>query len=226
MSLDQAKTMLAGAQTSLVAAQAASLLARHQDCDQCGRHLQSKGRCRLLFRTAFGTVRLVSPRLHRCTCQPTASKTFSPLTALFTGHTAPELLYLETRWASLMSFGLTAGLLKDVLPVDARTNAATIRNHLHKVALRQEAELGDGQSRLAEVESDPADGKGLSVQEGPIVVGIDGAYLCNWHDKGKKFEVISRCRRFGTTATSAWFKPMMTCQNVGCSRCCAARICR
>ena len=25
---------------------------------------------------------------------------------------------------------------------------------------------------------------------GPIVVGIDGAYLRNWHDKGKKFEVI------------------------------------
>ena len=33
-----------------------------------------------------------------------ASKTFSPLTALFTEHTAPELLYLETRWASLVSY--------------------------------------------------------------------------------------------------------------------------
>src|SRR4051794_33202751 len=77
-----------------------------------------------------------------------ASKTFSPLTRLFTEHTAPELLYLETRWASLVSYDLTAGLLKDVLPVDTRTNAATIRNHRHKVALRQEAELGDGQPSL------------------------------------------------------------------------------
>src|SRR3954463_4040860 len=144
--------MLAGAQTNLVAAQAASFLTRHLDCEYCGRHLQSKDRCRLLFRTAFGTVPLVSPRLHRCTCQPAGSKTFSPLTRLFTEHTAPELLYLETRWASLVSYGLTAGLLKDVLPVDTRTNAATIRNHLHKVALRQE--LGDGQPRLAEVEGD------------------------------------------------------------------------
>ena len=106
LSLDQAKTMLAGAQTSLVAAQAASFLTRHRDCEQCGRHLQSKGRCRLLFRTAFGTIPLVSPRLHRCACQPAASKTFSPLTALFTEHTAPELLYLETRWASLVSYRL------------------------------------------------------------------------------------------------------------------------
>jgi hypothetical protein len=188
LSLDQAKTVLASAQTRLVAAQAANFLARHRCCELCGRHLQSS--CRILFRTAFGTIPLVSPRVHRCACQPATSKTFSPLTALFTGHTAPELLYLETRWASLVSFGLTAGLLKDVLPVDARTNAATIRNHLHKVALRQEAELGDGQPRLAEVEGDPADGKELPVPEGPIVVGIDGAYLRHWHDKQKKFEVI------------------------------------
>src|SRR3954452_988616 len=137
MSLEQAKTMLASAQTRLVAAQAASFLARHRCCALCGRHLQSKGRCRLLFRTTFGTVPLVSPRVHRCVCQPAASKTFSPLTALFTEHTAPELLYLETRWASLVSYDLT--VLKDVLPVDTRTNAATIRNHLHKVSLRQEA---------------------------------------------------------------------------------------
>src|SRR3954465_1308643 len=190
LSLDQAKTMLAGAQVNLVAAQAASFLARHRCCELCGRHLQSKGRRRLLFRTPFGTIPLVSPRLYRCTCQPAASKTFSPLTGLFTGHTAPELLYLETRWASLVSYDLTAGLLKDVLPVDTGTNAATIRNHLHKVALRQEAELGDGQPRLAEVEGNPADGKELPVPEGPIIVGIDGAYLRNWHDKGKKFEVI------------------------------------
>ena len=106
LSLEQAKTVLAGAQTSLVAAQAASFLARHRCCELCGRHLQSKGRCRLLFRTAFGTIPLVSPRVHRCACQPAGSKTFSPLTALFTEHTAPELLYLETRWASLMSYRL------------------------------------------------------------------------------------------------------------------------
>src|SRR3954447_2884790 len=112
----------------------------------------------------------------------------SPLTALFTEHTAPELLYLETRWASLVSFGLTAGLLKDVLPIDARTNAATIRNHLHKVATRQEAELGDERPRF--LEGDPADGKELPVPEGPIIVGLDGAYLRSWHDKNRKFEVI------------------------------------
>jgi hypothetical protein len=61
-----------------------------------------------------------------------------------------------------VSYGLTAGLLKDVLPVDA--SAATIRNHLHKVALRQEAELGD--ERPGFVEGNSVNGKGLPMPEG------------------------------------------------------------
>jgi hypothetical protein len=77
LSLDRAKAVLASAQMSLVAAQAASFLARHRCCERCGRHLQSKGRCRLLFRTAFGTIPLMSLRLHRCACQPAGSKTFA-----------------------------------------------------------------------------------------------------------------------------------------------------
>src|SRR3954451_17019624 len=59
LSLEQAKTMLGRAQARPVAAQAASFLARHRCCELCGRHLHSS--CRLLFRTAFGTVPLVSP---------------------------------------------------------------------------------------------------------------------------------------------------------------------
>jgi hypothetical protein len=72
LSIEQAKTVLANAQMNLVAA--ASFVARHRSCERCGRHLQSKGRCHILFRTAFGTLPLVSPRLHRCACQPAASK--------------------------------------------------------------------------------------------------------------------------------------------------------
>src|SRR5918994_631572 len=97
----------------VVSAQAASFLARHRCCNRCGRALLSKGPGRIQFRTAFGTIPLNSPRFYRCCCQPSASKTFSPLGELLTEHTAPELLYLETK--SLVSFGLTAQLLKEVL---------------------------------------------------------------------------------------------------------------
>jgi hypothetical protein len=111
---------------------------------------------------------------------------FSPLAELFTEHTAPELLYLESRWASLISFGMTTALLRDVLPV--ADTPETVRQHLHKVAARQDAELGTGQPGLRN--DGPADGQLSSVQREAVIVGIDGGYLRNWHDKRKKFEVI------------------------------------
>ncbi len=105
LSFDEAKAALAGIQGGVVTAQAASFLARHRSCDLCGSLLLSKGPGRTRFRTAFGTIALSSPRFHRCRRQPGATKTFSPLNLLLTEHMAPELLYLETRWASLVSFG-------------------------------------------------------------------------------------------------------------------------
>ncbi len=111
---------------------------------------------------------------------------FSPLAELFTEHTAPELLYLESRWASLISFGMTAALLKDVLPVAGTPE--TVRQHLHKVAARHDAGLGGEPASL--VDSDPAAGQASPIAREAVIVGIDGGYLRNWHDKRKKFEVI------------------------------------
>jgi hypothetical protein len=125
LSLSEAKTLQERLQQQLVTAQAAACVERHCGCATCGRRLASKGQYPIVFRTAFGTVALSSPRFHRCGCRPADTKTFSPLAALFTEHTAPELLYLQTRWASLISFGLTVALLKDVLPIAGTTNPET-----------------------------------------------------------------------------------------------------
>jgi hypothetical protein len=116
------------------------------------------------------------------------SKTFSPLAELFTEHTAPELHYLESRWASLISFGMTAALLRDVLPVAGTTNFETVRQHLHKVAARQDADLGTGQPDFTD--DGPAAGQASPIAREAVIVGIDGGYLRNWHDKRKNFEVI------------------------------------
>jgi hypothetical protein len=188
LSFSDAKAVLAAIQERVVTAQAASFLARHRCCDRCDRALLSKGPGRIQFRTAFGTIPLNSPRFHRCRCQPSTSKTFSPLGELFTEHTAPELLYLETKWASLVSFDLTAQLLKEVLPIGSTANACTIRRHLHRVATRHETELGDG--RPSGIEDTPADAWRGQVGHNPIIVGIDGGYLRNWYDKKRNFEVI------------------------------------
>ena len=92
---------------------------------------------------------------------------------------APELLYLETRWASLMSFGMSADLLKDVLPIGSTADASTVRRHLHKVAARHEGDLiGEQPGGLDE---GPVNGQPLP--QAAIIVGIDGGYVRNWHDK-------------------------------------------
>ena len=98
-----------------------------------------------MYRTLFGKLRLPSVRLYHCVCQPHPTRTFSPLAQLLSERTAPELLYLETKFSSLMSYGLSVQLLQEVLPIEHAINAATVRNHVHAVAQRIDAELGDEQ---------------------------------------------------------------------------------
>jgi hypothetical protein len=188
LSLAEAKAVLANTQERLVTAQTVHFLDQCRYCELCGCQLRSKGRCRIRFHTAYGTIPLVSPRFHRYGCQLAAAKSFSPLTGLFTEHTAPELLYLETKWASLVSFGLTAQLLKEVLPIGSTANVSTIRSHLHRVATRQETDLGGEQPDL--IEGGPTGARQEQVRQEPMIVGIDGGYVRNWHDKKRNFEVL------------------------------------
>ena len=68
--------------------------------------------------------------------------TFSPLARLLTECTAPELLFLETKFASPMSYGLTVDFLQEVLPLGKSINAATVRNNVHAVGQRIDKALG------------------------------------------------------------------------------------
>jgi hypothetical protein len=188
LSIGESKSLQKCLQQHIVTAQAAAFVDRHRCCPACGRHLCSKGKYPIVFRTVFGNVALSSLRLYRCGCQPGDSRTFSPLTELLTEHTAPEPLYLESRWASLISFGMTATLLRDVLPVADTTNPETVRQHLYRVADRHDADLSTGQPDL--MDDGPAAGRTSPIPLEAVIVGTDGGYLRNWHDKRKKFEVI------------------------------------
>ena len=175
LSLAEAKELLGRVQDRVVGAQAAAFVADHRHCDACGRRLWSKGQTSLQFRTPFGDVPVTGPRLKSCRCQSPTRGSFSPLTGLFTEHVAPEMLYLETKWASLVPFGVTVELLRDVLPVGTTLNAQTVCNHLRRVATRMEESLGE--ERTSWVEDCPPDRARLPLPEGPVVVGIDGGYV-------------------------------------------------
>jgi hypothetical protein len=184
----EAKQLLATLQQHLLERQAAAFVATQSQCAHCGKTLGIKSQHTRTFRTLFGTVTLTSPRLYHCRCQRRKTTTFRPLTALLTEATAPELLFMETKWASLMSYGLTAQALKDFLPVDATLNATTVQNHTLAVAQRCEDELGE--ERWAFIDGCQRDWERLPIPDGPITVGIDGGYVRNWEAKKQQFEVI------------------------------------
>src|SRR5262249_26735356 len=110
------------------------------------------------------------------------------LTELLSASTTPELLFLETKWASLISYGLTARVLKDFLPLDETLNATTIQNHTLAVAQRWEVELGEDQDAVAD--RCPGDEGPVSPSKGAFSVGLDGGYVRDWGQKQRHFEVI------------------------------------
>jgi hypothetical protein len=90
----------------------------------------------------FGNLQIRSPRLRCCPCsEGDKTKSFSPLAQVLPERSTPERFYVETLFASLLSYGATTKLLSELLPLDEQLNAVTIRNHLLEVAERSEAEL-------------------------------------------------------------------------------------
>ena len=188
LTLAAAQTLLQRLQQHLVEQQAAAFVATRMHCQACGALLSTQGHHALTFRTLFGTVRLTSPRLCHCPCTSHETATCSPLTELLSEHTARELLFMETKWASLVSYGLTVQALTDFLPIDETLSVSTVRTNALAVAQRCEAELGEEQ--MSFIEGCPRDWGHLPIPDGPLTVGIDGGYVRDWDEKKRQFEVI------------------------------------
>jgi len=228
LSIAEGKALLAAVQSGTVKVQAAEWSRRHRPCPVCGDQRRCKGSYPVVFRTLYGDVELDSPRLHRCQCQDTAgpAATVSPLRELITDHVAPERLYLEARWASLVPYAAAAGLLADILPIASGGNAKTLRKHVLRVAERAEAELGE--ERPCSIDGCPADWAKLPIPEGRIVVGHDGGYIRNWDDRRpiSRLSSASRYPKTVTPVTSAWCIPMTPNPNAVCSIFSKVRGCR
>lgn len=186
LSLPESKQLLEALQVQIVQQQANYFLAQELPKLPASRVL--KDYQPLTLRTLFGIVRLRSPRF-TVTQESDRPHTISPLRSLFSQRTTPEMLYLETKRAASLSYSQTATLLKDVLPVDKKLNAATIRNHLGQVAHQVDNQLivnslSNGEGRFGE------QGLGAAEPQSPIVMGVDGGYVRDWKQKKTCFEVI------------------------------------
>ncbi|HEU5383323.1 MAG TPA: ISKra4 family transposase [Ktedonobacteraceae bacterium] len=198
LKLDEAKDVLAELQTALVTTQAARFLEEQSFCTDCGMPYPKNGIHQLTFRTLFGTIKLASQRFYTCACSQAKARrqgqkqiSFSPLANLLSKRTAPEFVYLQTKWASVMSYGRTAELLEEVLPLEKRISTAVLSKHVQHVATRLDSELGDEQWCF--IEGCQQEWEQLPEPGEPLIVGIDGGYVHAREGQNRKagfFEII------------------------------------
>lgn len=163
-----------------------------------------KGHHSLTYRTLFGVLHLKSPRLWECDCQEHEKSSFSLLAKVLSDHISPELQYLESKWASLMSYGTTVKLLEEVFPVHIRPSS--VFDNMLKVSTRLEEELGEEQPMF--VEGCQMEWDKLPRSDPPLTVALDGGYVharernnrkAGWFEVivGKSLQDNSSLKRFG-----------------------------
>lgn len=188
LSVSESKRLLNTVQQSVVQQQADEYTRQHIRCPHCLAARRIKSQQKIQYRTLFGVIPVSGLRVYRCRCEESTTKTASLLSDWAGDHTHPALKYTETRWASLISYEMTARLLKDILSVDHRLNASTVRNHLCQVAQRLDAEA---ESHPGFLSGCPRDWGNLPKPGKPLVVGIDGGYVRDRDDKKRNFEIIA-----------------------------------
>ena len=103
----------------------------------------------------------------------------------------PELAYLQARFAALVSYGITADLLGELLPLGPRLYPAVVRRQTQAVAQRLEDELGE--ERPSFIDTCQRDREELPRPDLPIVVGLNST-SCTGHISQQAFSSLRRCR--------------------------------
>jgi hypothetical protein len=140
--LAEAKDLLQRVQEVLIGEQVRTYLAEQVACPCCRPARAHKDTKTIVVRTLFGTLQLPSPRWRHCSCQLQATRTFSPLASMLPERTTPEMLYPESKFAGLVSYGLSSKWLAETLPVGRPLYASTVRLHALAIGKRLESELG------------------------------------------------------------------------------------
>ncbi|MGE5659575.1 MAG: ISKra4 family transposase [Actinomycetota bacterium] len=206
LTLEQGKELLFQTQKALLQQQIADYQKQQEVCPDCHKKLRHKDKRTLTYRTPFGKFKLPCHRLFHCSCQQQSHRCFSPVANLLKERTSPELLYLESKFASLMSYGLSSQLLQELLPLEGKINATSIRNNIQALGQRLESELPEEAGIL--IEGCQKNWKELPRPDLPLVVGMDGGYVRSYNRKeqtagqiqviaGKSIKADGTSKRFG-----------------------------
>jgi hypothetical protein len=197
LTLAEAKQLLTTIQHRVLQRQVTTFLDACSACPDCGTPFKGKGYHTRSFRTLFGTFKLARPWLFHGRCRRRKTTSFRPLSSRLTESVAPELRFMETKWASLVSYGMTVAALTDFLPLRVTLDVKTVRHDTLKGAERCEAELGEERGSCSE--GCPRAWGNLPIPHGPITVGIDGGSVRDGEAKQHNFEVIVGKRTLAVT---------------------------
>ena len=134
LQLAEAKDLLAAVQDTVVGQQINAAITKQAACPHCGLARRHKDTRKIVVRSLFGALQLASPRWWHCDCRDQPTRTFQPLAELLPERTTPELAYLQARFAALVSYGITADLLGELLPLGRRLHPAVVCRAVHAVA--------------------------------------------------------------------------------------------
>ena len=222
LQLAEAKDLLAAVQDTVAEQQASAAIAKQVACPHCGVPRRDKDTRTIVVRSLFGALRLASPRWWHCDCRDQPTRTFQPLAALLPERTTPELAYQQTRFAALVSYGITADLLGELLPLGRRLHPAVVRRAVHAVADLLEGELVE--ERPSFIDTCQRDREELPRPDLPIVVGLDGGYVHSSQQRSRAdgwFEVIAgkAIPAAGRPACFGYVQAYDTNPNGACSKC-------
>lgn len=208
LTLKEAKEITGNIQKHITEAQLQEYLLLQKQCPHCKKKRSLKGYHSLTYRTLFGKLDIKSPRLMECVCLKEKHKSFSPLAVLLEDRTSPELLYLESKWASLMSYGVTANLLEEVFPIAITTSS--VFDNTTKISTWIEEELPEEKYMFIDGCQNQWDA--LPRPDPPLTVGLDGGYVhardgdnrkAGWFEVivGKSLQEEQTSKRFGFVST-------------------------
>ena len=146
--------MLLRLQSVVLKEQTALFLKSAVRCQGCGERLATKTTRSLVYRTAFGKVKLDSPQLY-CRCAHCAvaayeGATFNPLAVALPERSHPQWVWLQCRYASDMSYRLARIILRDAFPGGADVAASSVKLNVRVIGERLEQEVQVAIQRTAD----------------------------------------------------------------------------
>jgi hypothetical protein len=139
------------------------------------------------------------------------------LAELLSERVSPEMLYLETKFAALVSYGLTVRLMDEVLPLDRPIGAERVRRHLFRVAEAHEAELASAPTNMT---VDERTGPNNALPDGPLYVGMDCGTVDAADPSGRSSAASDPNTRPQRRSRSTHRSPLSSVQESGSQRPC------